>query len=375
MNTTGILDRNRLVKGTDFLYFYTMGQLANDHHGEYLYDMNAQAVQISRSEPAVAGMSYVSLYGPQVALFFAPLALLPYASALALWLLLNVLIYAFCCYAIWKTCSNLQGERWTVLVLAIAFPGFFHLLAWGQTSGMALLFFTFAYLALRANNPWAAGFAIGCLIFKPQLGLAAAVIFLYAQQWRVVFGALCGAALQLTAGWLYFGASAMRDYARALWHVSEVFSSLEPRPYQMHSLRSLWDWLLPWPHFAVALYALSAIGVLAIATRCWKSSLPLGVRFSALLIATVLVSPHLTVYDLVILAPAFLLLSDWLLANQRIPSRGLISLLLYLCYPLFLLGPLTRFTHVQLSVIVMGILLWSISTMARVQSSSIATTR
>lgn len=356
MSTPGMLDRNGLVKGTDFLYFYTLGKLAPTN-GDLLYDMNAQAVLIAHSVPEAAGNAYVSLYGPQVSLFFAPFAQLSYGNALVAWLLLNVLIYVFCCYAVWRTCPNLRTERWTVLVLAIGFPGFFHLLAWGQTSGLALLFFTLAYLALRAQRPWLAGLAIGCLIFKPQLGLAAAIVFILCRQWKIVLGAIFSASLQLAIGWMHYGTSVMRDYGRAVWHVSDVMRLLEPRPYQMHSLWSFWSLLLPWSKAAFVLYIMSAVVILIVAIRAWQSNLPLGVRYSVLLFATTLVSPHLTVYDLVILAPAFLFLSDWILEQN---SGNFISYILYFCYPLFLIGPVARFTHLQLSVIAMVILLWTI---------------
>jgi hypothetical protein len=60
----------------------------------------------------------------------------------------------------------------------------------------------------------------------------------------------------------------------------------------------------------------------------------------------------------VILAPAFLLLSDWALQQTEHPLARAVHILLYLSYPLFLLGPLSRFTHVQLSVLVMTALVW-----------------
>jgi hypothetical protein len=62
------------------------------------------------------------------------------------------------------------------------------------------------------------------------------------------------------------------------------------------------------------------------------------------------------VYDLVILAPAFLLLGDWVMTHRD--SASSISMLLYACYLLFLLGPLARITHLQLSVLAMTGLLW-----------------
>ncbi len=358
ISTPGLLDRNGLVKGTDFLHFYTLGNLALHGRGDLLYNMRAQA-GLARELVAQAPDSlYVPLYGPQLSLFFAPFARLPYGWALTAWLAVNVLIYAFCCHAVWKSCPSLQAYRSTVLILAIAFPGFFHLLAWGQTSGLALSCFTLAYLALRRDRALLAGLAIGSLIFKPQLGLAAAVVFVLAREWKVAAGAVAAASIQLAAAWMLYGGEVMRAYFHALMHLREVLPLLEPRLYQTHSLRSFWSLLLPWPRVAFAMYAICAVGVLVLAIRAWRSEAPLSVRFSALLLATVLVSPHLTVYDLVILAPAFLLLGDWALGHREQKVAPRIQQLIYVCYLLFLTGPLARMTHVQLSVAAMTALLW-----------------
>jgi alpha-1,2-mannosyltransferase len=357
--TPGLRDRNGLVKGTDFLHFYTLGTLALHRGGQVLYDMQAQSTLAQKIGPGISATLYVPLYGPQVSLLFSPFALLPYGWALLAWLLLNAALYGLCVYAVWKTCPNLQGHGWTVLILAIAFPGFFHLVAWGQTSGLALACFTLAFLALRSHRLFFAGLAIGGLIFKPQLGCAAAVIFIMSGEGKIVLGAVISALAQLAVAWGYYGTAVMRDYWHALLHVREIIPLLEPRPYQMHSLRAFWSLLLPWPSGAFALYIASALAVLVLTFRVWKSKLPLGVRYSALLIATVLVSPHLTVYDLVILAPAFLWFADWTLESFGQRSVSAVPALLYACYPLFLLGPLTRFTHLQLSVPAMVALLWT----------------
>jgi alpha-1,2-mannosyltransferase len=351
------LDRNGLVKGTDFLHFYTLGNLALRDRGDSLYDMWAQAELAKELVPQAADRLYVSLYGPQVSLFFAPFARLPYGLALTAWLSVNVLIYAFCCYAVWKGCPNLQAYRGTTLVLAIAFPGFFHLLAWGQTSGLALLCFTLAYLGLRRDQRLLAGLAIGSLAFKPQLGVAAAVVFVFAREWNLIAGALVATLVQLAAAWMHYGNSVIEAYWHALIRVEDTLPLLEPRLYQTHSLRSFWSLLVPWPRVAFALYVVSTLAILALAVRCWRNKASVDVRWAALLLATVLVSPHLTVYDLVILAPAFLLLGDWVVADDQ-RFAPLVALLLYLCYPFFLLGALARITHLQLSVIAMTLLLW-----------------
>jgi hypothetical protein len=358
--TPGLLDRNGLVKGTDFLHYYTLGSLAREHRGADLYNMATQSSLAQRLVPQAGRLFYVPLYGPQVSLFFAPLSALPYGWALSVWLIANTAIYAACCYAVWKTCLDLRSDGRTVMILAVAYPAFFHLIAWGQTSALALACFTLAYFALRSRCMVSAGLAIGCLIFKPQLGLAAAFVFLLAHEWKVAFGALTAAFAQLSIGWFYYGTSVMQDYLVHLIRVREVLFQLEPRPYQMHSLRSFWAMLVLWPHVAFGLYFATAMAVLAITLFCWKSTAPLSLRFSSVLIATVLVSPHLTVYDLLILAPAFLLLADSARANSHSSFARWVGPLLYLCYALPLIGPLAHWTYVQLSVPVLAALLWTI---------------
>ncbi len=355
----GLIGRNGIVKGADFLHYYTLGSLACEHRGAELYDMAAQSVLTQQRVPQAGRLFFVPLYGPQVSLLFAPLSVLPYGWALLIWECLNGIIYGLCCYAVWKTCPNLRCERLTVGLLALAYPALFHLIAWGQTSAIALACFTVAYLELRAQRFVSAGLAIGCLIFKPQLGLAAAFVFVLGREWKVVVGAVASALAQLSVGWFYYGTPVVRDYLRHLMRVRDVFPLLEPRPYQLHSLRSFWAMLLPWPQVALGLYIATALAVLGVALLCWKSHAALGVRFSGVLLATVLVSPHLTVYDLVILAPAFLLLTDWTVASSA-RDQGRVGLLLYLCYALPLVGPLSMWTHLQLSVPAMAVLLWTV---------------
>jgi len=348
----GLRDRFNLLKGTDFLHFYTLGSLAILGRGSDLYDTVAQAALARQLVPGVEGVYFVALYGPQVSLFFASLAIVPYAWALIAWWLLTTLVFLGCCNAIWRLCPNLQRYGPLVLILGLAYPAFFHLIAWGQTSAPALFCFVLAYVGLHNRQEFLAGLAIGLLAFKPPLGLAAAFIFVFASQWRVVIGAVASMLAQFAAAWLYYGASVMRDYYDALRNFPRVAPFLEPRPYDMHSLRALWVLLLPWPRVISVLWVISSAIVLWAAILLWRSAAPLPIRFSALLLATVLVAPHLTVYDLVILAPVFLFLTDWILENPRHDVAGTTALLLYLAYILPLLSPVTGWTRLQFSVLV-----------------------
>lgn len=354
--TPGLRDRNGNLKGTDFLHLYTLGSLAIAHRGADLYDMNAQAALAAQRVPEAAGIRYLPLYPPQVSILFAPLAHLSYGWALLLWWSCSALLYGVCCYRVWRTCPNLRDYSGTVIVLAVAFPAFFHLIAWGQTSAAALACFTLIFSLLRDRREFLAGVVLGCLIFKPQLGLAAAIVFISTRAWKTVLGALLSAACQLSLGALYYGIEPVRQWIRTLWNVRAVMPLLEPKLYQTHSLRTFWSMLIPWPGLSLVFYILSAAVVLVLTIACWKRSptVPLPLRYSALLFASVLVAPHLTVYDLVILAPAFILLADWILSQPLTNSTRRLGTLLYLAYMLPLVGPFARWTHVQLSVVAMA---------------------
>ncbi len=246
-----------------------------------------------------------------------------------------------------------------------ALPAFWHLIAWGQTSALALACFTLAFFALRAQRGFLAGLALGCLVFKPQLALAAGIVFLITLRWRVITGAIFSAAAQFGVAWLYYGIGPLRQWIRMLLDAPRLLPLLEPRIYQTHSLRTFWTMLIPWPAASLALYIISAILVLAVAAASWRSRTPSSLRYSALLFATVLLAPHLTVYDLVILAPAFLLLSDWVVAHPDHPATAQFKLLLYLAFVLPLVGLLARWTHLQLSVPVMAAILFGIWNLGR----------
>lgn len=355
--TPGLRDRAGHIKGADFLHFYTAGYLVKAGRLQALYDPPALAACQQALMPQSTHAYFVASYGPQVYLPFSLLARVPYPWAAVAWALLNCVLYFVCCYAVWRCCPRLRPHLGAVSLLALAFPGFFNLIAFGQSTGPALLLFTLAFLALRSRRNFLAGLAIGSLIYKPQLGLAVAAVFLLAAEWKIVAGALAAATAQLSFAWAWFGGTVMKQYFHSLLRTSQALPFIEPKLYQMHCLRGFWLLLLPWRNLADALYLLSAMAVVAAAVLCWRSRASLSLRFAALLLASVLVAPHLIIYDLIILAPAFLLLGDWALGHWELTSVPGLRVFLYLAYALPLLAPLAKVSHVQLSVPAFAVLL------------------
>src|SRR5262249_14580192 len=221
----------------------------------------------------------------------------------------------------------------------------FHLIAWGQNSAIALLCFTVGYLALLGQSKWVAGLALGMLAFKPQLALGLVLVFLLSREWKILFGAVISALVELSVGWMYYGTEVMRQYARTLLRVGSMIPLLEPRPYQMHSLRAFWTLLVPWAQLSSVLYGISMFVTVVLTAWLWRRGVRMEVRYSAVVLASVLVAPHLTVYDLTVLAPALLLLGNWAVENWDRRVVRWLGTLLYLAYVLPLAGRLAAWTH------------------------------
>ena len=348
ISPAGRLDRSGHIKGHDFAHFYVLGEIANDHAADQLYSFTRQAERMDRLVPSYENR-FAPIHGPQLSLLFAPLARLPYEMALIIWLAFTIAGYAACWFWLWRSSPALKPYGWVAIILAAGFPPFYLLIAFGQNSVLAVACVTAAYFALRARRPWLAGFALGMLVYKPAFGLALPFVLLYGREWRMVLGATMAVVLQLGVGALYYGVNSVSRYVEAVTHVGQIAGVLEPIPDQMQSLRSFFSVLVPSSDVAFAAYVLSAAVVIAIAAWCWRSTAALELRYSVLLLATILVDPHVNPYDLVAIIPVLVLVAAWLISR---PAAGWLPwALLYLCYYLPALSYLPAVTHVQFSVI------------------------
>lgn len=360
--TPGFFDRAGNIKFQDFLPLYVSARLIAQGRSTELYDQPIVAAKIQTIIGQPTRARVPNLYGPQVGLAFSPVARFAFPAAARIWVAFSTAVYFGCVWLIWRSCPALHPQLRLVAISAIAFPPLFHFFVRGQTSALVLACFTAAYLSFRAGRGWLAGIVFGILVFKPQFLVSIPFVLLLAGSWKAFAGMAVSAATQLVLARIYFGSTIMRSYFETLIHMSRWIGTAELSlaPIQMHSLRSFWTLLIPWPQLALALYILSSIVIIMIAAAVWKSSLPLGARFSALTLAAVLANPHLFVYDLLVLAPALLLIVDWTLSNAPNASSNALRVLTYLSFVLPLFGPLSRWTHFQLSVPVFVALLWTI---------------
>jgi Glycosyltransferase family 87 len=377
-STPGLFDRAGNIKFQDFFQFPVSANLIAQGRADELY--NPQI--LTNALRAIAGpdtsIRLQYFYGPQVALPFIPLRALSFLAQGAIWVAFSVLLYLGCVYLIWTTCTVLKPYAALVALCAIAYPPMFHFFVRGQISALPLVCFTAAYLAFRARRGWLVGIALGFLFVKPQFLVAVPFVLLFGKSWRAFAGLVISAAAQLGLTFAFFGKTVMRAYFNMLLHSASQpgTTELSLSSIQMHSLRSFWALLIPWPGVVWALYVTSSVAVIALAVAIWRSSPFLTIRFSSLLVAAVLVNPHLYIYDLLGLLPALLLMADWAAAHLQHPRTAELHVLLYLSFLLPLLGPISRWTHVQLSVLAFSALLcvlWRISSTALSSPRELAT--
>jgi glycosyl transferase family 87 len=358
--TPGLIDRAGRFKGTDYIQFYVMGSMVVDGRTDALYDP-AEHLQQGRSRIDSRLNLYAPHpnYGPQTALMFAPLALLPFAWSLASFIAITLAAYGVSIWLLWRECAGLRKYGTLTAILAAASPLLFGLLRYGQLSAFALLSWSAAFVALRRNRPFVAGLVLGLLAYKPTFGIVLALVLLTGRQWRIAAGAVASIAGQLAVALLMAGATSLAEYGHVLWTLMLDPRAVEIYPTEMHSLRGFFQ-LLTGSHQTVAtLFLVSSVVAAVAAVRAWSSRAPLGLRWATLVLMTVLVSPHLITYDLVLLTVPLLMLAEWAVEHPNHPSRPGVSALLVLVYFAPFSGLLiARFTGVQLSVIVMALLAW-----------------
>jgi hypothetical protein len=361
LSRPGLLDRLGDLKGTDFLQFYAAGTFARAHRIAEMYGVHQFAEATARAIPGVAGWHYLPVYPPQVALMFWPVAHAPYLTAFAIWTVVNLVLYAGCVAVMARLYPKIATHPVALILAALAFPPFFNAVGHGQLSILMLAWVVASLDAFIHDEQLIAGIALGCIAFKPPLFIAFMIAWIVVREFRVVAGMIINGAAQLAVVWLFGGLNSIRAYLEFAVRLPRVDALvLAVKPYQMHSIRSFWM-LLGAGRFELELWLLSSLAVLVILARFWRREPARDVRFAALIVAALLIDPHLYIYDAVILAPALIIAIERALVLGPTVTANTIRVGVYVLFACLFLGPMSRITHLQLSVLVMAALFFAMT--------------
>lgn len=292
----GLIDRNGKPLGTDFSNVYAAGSLAWQGRAADAY---APALQHA-AEKAVFGGGEVPFFGWHYPPFFFAIAVLvaglPYASGLAIWLAAGLAAYLATVRAILP--------RPDTLLTAAAFPAVFVNVGHGQNGFLTAALLGGA-LHLLDRRPWLAGLLIGCLAYKPQFGVLIPVALLASGRWSTIGAAMTTIAALVAVSVLTLGGGVWHAFADSMNFTQTVV--LEQGGTGWEKIQSVFSAARMWGASVPLAYAVQLALALTLAASIawlWQGPAAFELKASALATASLLATPYVLDYDLVVLAIA-----------------------------------------------------------------------
>jgi len=285
----------------DFVNVWSAGRLVLDGHpaAAYDWDIHRQAQQAAVSY-AFDG-EYRWHYPPPFLFAAALAAVLPLVPAGLAWLAATGAAYA-------AAIRGILGER-TGWLFALGFPGAIWNVTAGQNGFLTTALIGGA-LGLLERHPVLAGCCLGLLTYKPQFGVLFPLVLAATGRWRAFFSAAAAALALAALSWLVFGSGPWLAMAQTVAKANQLV--LTDGGVGWNKLQSVFglvralggDETLAW-----LIQGGVAVAIAAAITVLWRSDAPFELKAAALAVGTVLVTPYVFAYDLVVLAVpvAFLL--------------------------------------------------------------------
>ena len=344
--------------GGDYLQEYAGGVLIGDQSQDnQLYNLTLSR-QIQHDEERLGfawdeSRFFPMVYPPFYYAAISPLSKLAYPTAMRVWLFLMV---GFLIAGLLWLKRSLNVHNGILLVACLAAPLLLSLTT-GQKSSVLFFVLVSTFCLLRSNKPFLAGAAFGLIAFKPHLGIPIGLFMLARRQWSFVTGCLLMVGCLVVAS-LATGMDNCADYFSLTLGFTDYVHNGGYHLEQGFSLWSAWQLALSdrtLAKFFTVTFSLIVIGGTAFLLRkpeCHQGDNLLR-SFSAMILATVLVSPHLYAYDLAMLLVPTILLSH--LAIRRMESLWQLVPVIALGIVLFGTNLLIQFAAV--SGINLGVLL------------------
>jgi hypothetical protein len=291
-----LIDRNGKPIGTDFSNVYAAGVLTLQGHAADAYNPQLQHAM----EQTVFDGRDVPFFGWHYPPFFfaiaAIVAALPYAGGLALWVFASLAAYL----AVMRAILPRPGT----LLVATAFPAVLVCIGHGQNA-----FFTAsllgAALQLIDRRPWTAGLLIGLLAYKPQFGVLIPVALVAGGRWPTIMAAIATVTALVAVSFAALGGSVWHAFFDSMTFTQTVV--LEQGGTGWEKIQSAFSAARHWGLDVPSAYAVQTMLALMLAASLawlWHSDTAFALKASALATASLLATPYVLDYDLVVLAVA-----------------------------------------------------------------------
>jgi hypothetical protein len=289
-----IYDPRGLGIPTDFINVWAAGRLALEGHPAQAWDWDIQR-PIEVAELGQDFLGYFAWHYPPPFLFVASLlARFPYGAAFMAWVFISLIPYLVVMRAIVG-----RPFGW---MLALAAPMVLNNALVGQNG-----FFTAALIGgtlyLIPVRPVLAGICLGLLSYKPQYGLLFPLVLIAASQWTVFFSAAMVTVLMAAVSWLAFGTESWQAFFHWMPMFSQAFlTEGKATWWKLQSLFSLVRFLGGTEQLAWIFQWVLTAAVAVVLVVMWRSRVSYSLKAAALATGTLLITPYLFMYDMMVLA-------------------------------------------------------------------------
>jgi hypothetical protein len=293
----------------DFMAHWTGGRLLLQGHTSDLYDPALQqSLQRSIGSQSSALAWFVT--PPFVAAIYVPFAVLPYLGACAAWTAVSAGMLGVALSRLARFAPTLWvRDRRLVFVTVLASYPVFELVGGGQDSALTLVVWVGGVGFSVARRQVAAGLVFAVALVKPQLVVLVPVVFCLLRQFRAL-AAFCGGCVGLALASLALtGPEGAAAWIRTLLGSTYTQQVTMGQSWKMVSLPSLVASVLRPAGQGVVIAAVSATVFVTLAWFIVRAgncgSDPMRVWMGGLA-TTVVASPHMVVYDAVLMVPVVL---------------------------------------------------------------------
>jgi hypothetical protein len=348
----GVLGFMPMILGgtVDFRNLYTAGYMVRSGHGHEIYDPSAQKQFQNQL------VSYVDIPLPFIrpayqALLFVPFSFLPFRLAFCVFYAFNLAVLLLCfrllrpyMVSLGRVASYLPAVMFLFLPINVA-------LASGQDSIVLLTLLAGALACIERDREVLAGILVALGLFKFQLVIPIAVLFLVWRRWRFSAAFACTAAMLAGISTWIVGAAQALHYIQAMIQLGHSFGfgPRFPLPIgKMPNLHGALHGILGESPLVLPLtVAASAVAMTFFATRRTRGGNALIVAIPA----SALVSYYLVAYDMSMLAIPLVVMLSRLADSMKAVS---------MCWRLQLMASIFLFAFPVL-VLLSNLQFWTVS--------------
>jgi len=301
-----LVDGNGIPVYTDFTCAWIAGLQAIHDNISALYNPE-QFIKV-QAELVVSKAQFYSTwpYPPTFFLILTPFSMLPYTTAFLSW---NLISLFGCVAVVYFIVRRLSG---IALVLASPFTAinFFG----GQNGFITASLLGAALLSLE-RQPILAGIFIGCLTYKPHLGILIPVALAASRQWRAVASAAATAIILSGVSVAAFGIRPWEMFPRGFFVHAGIllYDPRDARDYWagIQTVYGLVRYLGSSAAVAWSVQGITTSALGAVVWFVWRSPVQYALKAATLSAAALLATPYAYAYDMAAIAiPVAFLVRD-----------------------------------------------------------------